>query len=120
MPIKWITAALLLLGLACTGSRSGLRGGLPESQVATFSPDVQASYRLFAQRCSRCHTLSRPLDADIDDPDHWDNYVSRMRKHSGSGISPADAEKILIFLEYWTKIQNAPPVPTSTTAGGGA
>ena len=99
------TRSLLLAVLlaACVGGGSGRRGGLPEEVVQTYPPEVAASYRLFANRCSRCHTLSRPLNASIVEYHHWEEYVARMRRHSGSGISPKDAEQILVFLKYYSE-----------------
>lgn len=94
---------LALLTAACVTGRSTLRGGLPEERVAKYPPDIQDAYRLFAARCSRCHTLSRPLNAQITEFDHWVAYVERMRHHAGSGISKADGEKILVFLEHYMK-----------------
>jgi hypothetical protein len=57
---------------------------------------------VFARRCSRCHTLARPLNAQIRDPQHWVRYVTRMRRNPGSGINPQDAELILNFLLFYT------------------
>ena len=54
-------------------------------------------------RCSRCHTLARPLNADITEFEHWKAYVRRMRHHAGSGISPQDAKTILVFLKYYAQ-----------------
>ncbi len=104
------------LGLGCITGGSSRRGGLPASTVATYPPPVQAAYKVFAVKCSRCHTLSRPLNAAIYHYAHWANYVTRMRRHSGSGISPADAEEILVFLKYYAD-QIAPGSKTATTGG---
>lgn len=89
-------AALLLLPLAaCSGARTeGLdRNKLPE--------DVRADYDVFARRCSKCHTLARPLQAGITDDEQWVMYVNRMRRQPGSGISLDDQERILRFLKYY-------------------
>lgn len=92
---------LALLGLvgACglAGSHNH-RGGWSEDRVEKLSPELQASYQVFAHRCSRCHTLNRPLGAGIDDAEHWERYVARMRRMPGSGISSDDAKLILQFL----------------------
>lgn len=95
----------LTLGLfmGCVTGHSGRRGGLSEDRIKTFPAEVRESYQLFANRCSRCHTLSRPLNANINDYDHWATYVARMRRHSGSGISRKDAKDILIFLGYYVQ-----------------
>ncbi len=95
-----ICFALLLLSLGCSGA-VGIRGGLPAPQVEAFPQDVKGAYHLFELRCSRCHTLERPLTAGVTSLDHWRAYVSRMRRNPGSGISPADGEKILVFLAFW-------------------
>lgn len=113
----WLALALTLLGLGCVTGRSHLRGGLPPEQVAAFPAPVKEAYGLFTVRCSRCHTLSRPLNAAIYDFSHWQNYVARMRRQSGSGISKADAEKILVFLHYYSKQQLA---ETRTSTSGAA
>ena len=99
MTTRLLLALLLLVG--CIGGGAGRRGGLPEAKVKALPPEVASSYELFAVRCSRCHTLSRPLNAQITDYDHWEAYVTRMRRHAGSGISPKDADKILVFLKYY-------------------
>ena len=98
-----IALAFALLLPACVGGGSARRGGLPEETVNGFPPAVEQSYRLFAVRCSRCHTLSRPLNASITEYEHWEQYVARMRRHAGSGISPKDAEEILVFLKYYSE-----------------
>ncbi|MFO0727466.1 MAG: hypothetical protein U1E65_27055 [Myxococcota bacterium] len=91
-----------VLAAACA-STVGYRSGLPESEIQKLPPEVAESYALFAQRCSRCHTLARPLSAHISDPEHWKHYVARMRRQPGSGISDADASKILVFLQHYTR-----------------
>lgn len=100
MTTRLALALIVALTAACAGS-VGRRGGLPDDHIKELPEHVAASYELFSQRCSRCHTLSRPLDADITEPAHWEAYVTRMRRTPGSGISQADAKRILVFLEYW-------------------
>lgn len=104
---------ILLLGVAACVGGAGRRGGLPEVEVQQMPEQVALSYRLFALRCSRCHTLSRPLNASITDYSHWEQYVTRMRRHAGSGISKRDADQILVFLKYYTeqKAAEADEVP---------
>lgn len=89
---------VLLITASCAAINSGRRGGWSEAEVETLPPEVRASYSIFAARCSRCHTLSRPLGAGIADPEHWERYVARMRRMPGAGISGPDAEQILVFL----------------------
>ncbi len=104
---KPVLCLLALVGMVgCIGHGSHRRGGLPGSVVAGYPKEVAQSYALFARKCSRCHTLARPLAASIQDPEHWEIYVARMRRHPGSGISVADAEEIMVFLRHYTREKN--------------
>src|SRR4051794_19568523 len=69
---------------------------------AKMPEGVRAEYALFAQRCSRCHTLARPLQSGITDDVYWAIYVERMRRQPGSGISVEDTIPILRFLHYFS------------------
>ena len=63
--------------------------------------NIRADYALFANRCSKCHSLARPLTSNITDDEQWVLYVNRMRRQPGSGISRTDQEGILRFLKYY-------------------
>jgi len=126
-----IAACAFALVAAC-GSRSE---GLDASRL----PDhVRGDYQVFARKCSKCHSLARPLQSGIKDDEQWVLYVNRMRRQQGSGISLQDQEVILRFLRYYAAEQRRieaekhagmvpTPVPapaaTSTTGpidGGGS
>jgi hypothetical protein len=66
---------------------------------------VKGDYAVFAQRCSKCHSLARPLSSGIDDDDYWAMYVARMRRQPGSGISQEDTVVVLRFLHYFSEEQ---------------
>lgn len=91
-----VAAALL----ACPGA--GRDDGL---NAANLPQEVRSDYVLFAQRCSKCHSLSRPLESGITDDDFWRAYVERMRRQPSSGISPSDETPILRFLHYYSAEQ---------------
>jgi hypothetical protein len=91
------SAALLLV--ACAQDNPARRGDRVD--VSSYPPEIQSAYRVFAVRCSRCHTLARPLNARISDPQHWIRYVTRMRRQPGSGINSSNAQIILRFLLYY-------------------
>ena len=76
-----------------------------EVEVAQVPPALRDDYALFAQRCSKCHSLARPLTSGIDDDEYWRRYVERMRRQPGSGISPEDEVPILRFLHYFSEEQ---------------
>jgi hypothetical protein len=57
---------------------------------------------VFAQKCSKCHSLARPLESGITDDEFWKAYVARMRRQPSSGISQSDEPPILRFLHYYS------------------
>ena len=86
-------AALLSTALGCTHGEGLDRATLPEN--------IRADYDLFARKCSKCHSLARPLSAGITDDEQWVLYVNRMRRQPASGISLQDQEGLLRFLRYY-------------------
>jgi mono/diheme cytochrome c family protein len=113
--LRAVALACALVGAACASM--GLSGGLPRELVATYPPDVQAAYAVFEVRCARCHSLARPLSAQIEDDAHWRAYVAKMRRQPSSGISPEDAETILVFLRHYSASQRV-GTKTTTAAEG--
>ena len=96
-----VLAATLALALSCAGT-SSVRFG-DHVDVSGYPKDIQDAYQVFSVRCSRCHTLARPLNARIRDSGHWVRYVTRMRRNPSSGINHKDADIILKFLLYYTQ-----------------
>jgi hypothetical protein len=69
--------------------------------VSAVPPEQQADYAVFALRCSKCHSLARPLNSGITDDGYWRLYVEKMKRQPGSGISDADKVPILRFLHWY-------------------
>src|ERR1041384_4662610 len=92
LPAAWFVVFAPAALVACAAGRTE---GL---DVATLPVEVRADYELFADRCSRCHSLARPLESGIKDDGFWKEYVESMRRQPGSGISPSDEIPILRFL----------------------
>jgi hypothetical protein len=132
------TALVVVTASACRHGESLETSKMPEA--------LRADYDLFAHKCSKCHSLARPLSANITDDEQWVLYVNRMRRQPASGISYTDQEAILRFLRYYAadlrRIQAeknggtpapshstqsvpvlspsaAPPAPAATVDGGG-
>lgn len=90
-----------LLATSC-GSATRRADGL---DVSTLSQEEQNDYAVFAQRCSKCHSLARPFESGIDTDDAWALYVTKMRRMPSSGISAADTVPILRFLHRYDEHQ---------------
>jgi hypothetical protein len=95
------------LALAALGAASwGCPNRYEADPAASLPPELRADYAVFAQRCSKCHSLSRPLESGIIDDGFWRAYVERMRRQPASGISVADEAPILRFLHYYSLEQS--------------
>ncbi len=89
------------LGLSsCSGGSVVVRGeGL---DVSALPADIRTDYGVFAQRCSKCHSLTRALNSGISDDHYWALYVERMRRQPASGITTDDVPVVLRFLHYYS------------------
>jgi hypothetical protein len=107
----WLTFGLAAAG--CAGPREGL-------ETSSLPNEVQGDYEVFAQRCSKCHSLGRPLNSGITDDAWWNRYVTRMRRMPGSGISHEDEAPILRFLHWYSTEQtNKKPAGSASVSAWG-
>lgn len=98
--MRWLAPGVLASWMAAACVPAGEPAdGLGGAQL---SAAVRADYDVFAQRCSKCHSLSRPLQSGITDEGFWKACVERMRRQAGSGISPSDEIPILRYLHYYS------------------
>jgi hypothetical protein len=83
-----------------------------------FGIDLPASRRADAElttnRCARCHTLQRVLEADHRG-EAWNAVVDRMRSKTRSGVSRTEAKRIAAFLDWWSA-RRPPPEDATTSA----
>jgi hypothetical protein len=115
MSLRALVLFFCIVLTACPGSRTE---GLDPSKMPD---DLRGDYDLFARRCSKCHSLARPLTAGITDDTQWNMYVNRMRRQPGSGISYEDQEHILKFLHWYAadlrrkEVEKRAPAPSTST-----
>lgn len=98
-------AVVLLTAVASCGAGGHQMGALDAltNGYAPFPSDVEDACRLAASRCTRCHSIDRVILARVESPEHWHNYVERMRRQPQSGISMDDGEVItrcLVFRSF--------------------
>ena len=77
--------------------------------VSTYPEEMQTLYQLFTKKCSRCHTVARPINSSFTS-EEWRKYVHKMRRKPGSGLNPKTAEKIIQFLVYDAKHRKRKPL----------
>ena len=73
--------------------------GPAKIDVASFPAEQQKGYKVFADKCSKCHTIARPINTTMARPE-WERYVKRMMHKPNSGISDAQGKTIYEFLAY--------------------
>ncbi len=73
--------------------------------ISKYPKEQQANYAVFAEKCSKCHTLARPINSDYALPAEWTAYVDKMRHKKRSGIDEESQKIITDFLIYDSKIR---------------
>jgi len=73
--------------------------GPDKLDVSAYPPAQQAAYKLFASKCSKCHTIARPLNTMMK-RDEWERYVKRMMHKPNSGIGDSQGKQIFDFVVY--------------------
>jgi len=69
--------------------------------VSKYPAEMQDIYKnVFSVRCSKCHTIARPINAPYALPEEWFRYIKKMMKKPGSGITPETGKMIAKFLIY--------------------
>lgn len=67
--------------------------------VSSYPPEQQKDYKVFDSKCSKCHTIARPINTTMTKPE-WERYVKRMMHKPNSGISDSQGKAIFEFLAY--------------------
>lgn len=120
--MKRIIVAAVLTVVALTGLMKAVRAqekeepldprilaydkGPAKIDVSKYPADMQNRYKIFAKKCSSCHTLARPINSDFALDDEWERYIKRMMRKAGPALISADEGKqIFEFLSYDSKLR---------------
>ena len=100
---RLIQTIMLLAPLALLAQQSNVvlpqDKGPDKIDVGAYPAAQQANYKLFVGKCSKCHTIARPLNTMMT-KDEWSRYVKRMMHKPNSGISDAQGKQIFEFVVY--------------------
>lgn len=114
-PVVWISVLIILgligviavvfVNMSNTNPRTFASDNGPNFiDVSNYPLKMQEYYQLFARKCSRCHTLARPINSRFIG-EEWRKYVLKMMRKPGSGLTPKTAEKIIEFLVYDAQVR---------------
>lgn len=77
--------------------------GPAKIDVSKYPADMQKRYKIFADKCSKCHTVARAINSEFALEDEWERYIKRMMRKAGSLISPEEGKQIFEFVVYDSK-----------------
>lgn len=73
--------------------------GPAKVDVSQYPPEQQKAYKVFESKCSKCHTIARPINTTMTRAE-WERYVKRMMHKPNSGISDNQGKEIFEFLAF--------------------
>ena len=73
--------------------------GPDKIDIGAYPAPQQAAYKVFSTKCSKCHTIARPINTMMK-RDEWERYVKRMMHKPNSGISDAQGKQIFEFMVF--------------------
>lgn len=73
--------------------------GPDKVNVSSYPAEQQKNYKLFNEKCAKCHTIARPINTTMT-KDEWSRYVKRMMHKPNSGISDSQGKAVFEFLAY--------------------
>jgi hypothetical protein len=101
--MKKLFRTLIVLPLALLAQTSNVvlpqDKGPDKIDVSGYPAPMQAGYKVFSSKCSKCHTIARPINTMMK-RDEWERYVKRMMHKPNSGISDNQGKEIFEFLVY--------------------
>jgi hypothetical protein len=120
LDMKRTVAATLLAALAIAGTIRAVAAqqkdepldpriaaydkGPAKIDVSKYPADMKTKYKVFADKCAKCHSIARPINCEFALEDEWERYIKRMMNKAGpSVISAADGKSIYEFLVYDSK-----------------
>lgn len=73
--------------------------GPDKIDIGAYPAPQQSAYKVFTTKCSKCHTIARPMNTMMK-RDEWERYVKRMMHKPNSGIGDNQGKEIFEFLVY--------------------
>lgn len=97
--IQMMTIVPLLLAAQTSNVTLPQDKGPDKVDVSSYPAPMQAAYKVFSTKCSKCHTIARPINTTMTQ-DEWSRYVKRMMHKPNSGINDNQGKQIFEFLSY--------------------
>jgi len=92
-------SAPLFLGAQSSNVTLPQDKGPDKINVSAYPAEQQKNYKVFLDKCSKCHTIARPINTSMSTVE-WERYVKRMMHKPNSGISDSQGKVIFEFINF--------------------
>ncbi|MDE3165928.1 MAG: photosystem P840 reaction-center cytochrome c-551 [Acidobacteriota bacterium] len=105
MRIRLLPIVILGAAAALAFAQEQSKVNLPQDKgpdkidVSKYPAEMQSAYKMFSSKCSKCHTIARPINTKMT-REEWERYVKRMMHKPNSGISDKQGKEIFEFVVY--------------------
>lgn len=97
-----LSAAIIIISLAIIAVNAGnAQSDIPVVDISNYPQEAKEGYKIFSQKCVKCHSPARPLNAPYSG-EAWKTAVNRMMRKEGSQINQKEAEKVYAFLVQYS------------------
>lgn len=83
--------------------------GADTIDVSSYPKRQRESYKVFAEVCSRCHTLARPINSPLTSRADWKRFIARMHARTkvqdDKMFTSEQAKAIVDFLAYDSNVR---------------
>jgi hypothetical protein len=97
--IQLMTIVPLLLAAQTSNVTLPQDKGPDKIDVSSYPAPMQSAYKVFSTKCSKCHTIARPINTMMK-TDEWSRYVKRRMHKPNSGIGDNQGKQIYEFLVF--------------------
>lgn len=106
-----LLAAIISISLAIIKTNTGnAQSDIPVVDISNYPQEAKEGYKIFSQKCVKCHSPAKPLNAPYSG-EAWKTAVYRMMRKEGSQINQKEAEKVYAFLVQYSSTKK--PVQTA-------
>ncbi|MBI5180334.1 MAG: c-type cytochrome [Nitrospirae bacterium] len=111
---KHIFLITILIVCLFISINSYAQSDIPSVDISNYPIEAKEGYKIFSQKCIKCHSAAKPLNAPYSG-EAWKTTVYRMMRKEGSFVTQKEADKIYTFLVQYSSSRK--PIQAVETKG---
>ncbi|MFZ3092018.1 MAG: c-type cytochrome [Nitrospirota bacterium] len=112
-----LLAAIISISLTIIKINTGnAQSDIPVVDISNYPQEAKEGYKIFSQKCIKCHSPAKPLNAPYSG-EAWKTPVYRMMRKEGSFINQKEAEKVYAFLVQYSSTRRPVQAAAVETKG---